>query len=315
MDGRMKRFSVAVWAVCVLAASLCADAWARSAEAPKIAITIDDVDMHGDDTPRLNLKQRHKAILKALDRANIKAAFFVCGMRVDNKQGRKRLRAIDEEGHLIGNHSYLHLYYPKTPFETFAADVLRNELVIKDLRHFQRLFRFPYLKEGDTVEQRDRMRKFLRDYGYRYAYVTVDASEWAIDARLRKRLTENPEADLTPYRNFYLEHIWNRATYYDDLSRKALGRSVNHTLLIHHNLLAALFLDDLLEMFRSKGWTLINAGEAFTDPVFARMPEVVPAGESIIWAVAKESQGYENLLRYPAEDERYEVKRMDELGL
>ena len=312
----MKRFSVAALAVCVWAALASPQSWAaRSPDAPRIAITIDDVDMDGEDTPHLNLKDRNKAILKALKRANIKAAFFVCGSRVDNKQGRKRLRVIDEEGHLIGNHTYLHLNYTKTPFDVFAADVLRNELVIKDLQHFQRLFRFPYLKEGATEQQRDRMREFLRDYGYRVGYVTVDASEWAIDARLRKRLKENPEADLSAYRDFYLEHIWNRATYYDELSKKVVGRSVNHTLLIHHNLLAALFLRDLLKMFESKGWELIDAGEAFTDPVFARMPEVVPAGESIIWALAKEQTGFEKQLRYPAEDEKYETRRMDQLGL
>ena len=103
------------------------------------------------------------------------------------------------------------------------------------------------------------MRRFLKQHGYRMGYVTIDASDWYVDERLRARLAQNPEADLTGYKNFYLDHLWERAVYYDDLSRKVLGRSVKHTLLIHHNVLNELFLKDVLEMFQSKGWKLINA--------------------------------------------------------
>jgi hypothetical protein len=56
-------------------------------------------------------------------------------------------------------------------------------------------------------------------------YVTIDTSEWAIDGRLRKRLNDNPNADLTAYRDFYLEHIWERAQFYDQLARKVTGET------------------------------------------------------------------------------------------
>ncbi|NDC40890.1 MAG: hypothetical protein EBZ77_04960, partial [Chitinophagia bacterium] len=32
--------------------------------------------------------------------------------------------------------------------------------------NFQKLFRFPYLKEGDTAEKRDAFRSFLREHNY-----------------------------------------------------------------------------------------------------------------------------------------------------
>lgn len=68
-------------------------------------------------------------------------------------------------------------------------------------------------------------------------------------------------------------------------------------------------------MFKSKGWKLISASEAFTDPVFLLQPNIIPAGESIIWAVAKETRQYDHLLRYPGEDGSYEKEEMDRLGL
>jgi hypothetical protein len=94
-----------------------------------------------------------------------------------------------------------------------------------------------------------------------------------------------------------------------------LNRPVRHTLLIHHNLLNALFLSDLLQMYTQRGWRLIDAATAFEDPIFASEPDILPAGESILWAMAKESGKVDAVLRYPAEDEGYERKRMDELGL
>jgi peptidoglycan/xylan/chitin deacetylase (PgdA/CDA1 family) len=284
--------------------------------APQISITIDDIDMNANDTPKLTLDQRNLAILDVLRlHGNLKAALFVCGMRVDNEQGRKHLLEWDKARHIIANHSYSHFYFPSVEFDKFSQDILRGEKVISDLKHFRKLFRFPYLKEGNTLEKRDKIRSFLKENGYGMGYVTIDTSEWAIDARLRKRLNKEPNADLTNYRNFYLEHIWERAVFYDDLAKKVTGKPVKHTLLIHHNLVTALFLGDLLEMFKKKGWKLINAENAFKDPIFNRYPETVPAGESIIWALAKESGKFNDLLRYPAEDVRYENEKMDKLGL
>ena len=171
------------------------------------------------------------------------------------------------------------------------------------------------LKEGDTLERRDKMRAFLKQRGYRMGYVTIDASDWYIDERLRARLAANPKADLNGYRDYYLNHLWERAIYYDGLSRKALGRSVKHTLLIHHNVLNELFLPDVLDMFKKKGWRLIDAADAFKDPIFSAAPNILPAGESIVWAVAKESGKFEDVLRYPGEDGDYEKAKMDQLGL
>src|SRR5215831_17255579 len=49
------------------------------------------------------------------------------------------------------------------------------------------------------------------------------------------------------------DHIWDRAQYYDQLSRDVLGRSVPHTLLIHYNLPNSLFLGNLVAMFYLQG--------------------------------------------------------------
>ena len=288
-------------------------AFSSLAKNPQISITMDDFNVF--DVPAMSGAARNQAILDALSKFKLKAAMFVSGKFVDNEKNMPLLRAWDAQKHLIGNHTYSHRYYPNIKFEEYAQDILRNEALLKALPRYRRLFRFPFLKEGKTSEQRDRMRAFLKERGYKNGHVTIDASDWYVDERLRKKLKEDPRADTRPYRDFYLNHLWERATYYDELSRKTLGRSVKHTLLIHHNVLNGLFLGDVLQMFKSKGWKLIDADEAFTDSVFASEPRIAPAGESLIWALAKETGKFENILRYPGEDGVYEKPKMDALGL
>ena len=75
----------------------------------------------------------------------------------------------------------------------------------------------------------------------------------------------------------------------------------------------ALFMDDLIEMFKSKGWGIISATESYKDPVYKTVTSF--AGESLIYAQAKDSGKYKDVLRYPAEDSRYEKEKMDVLGL
>ena len=283
---------------------------------PQVAITIDDFNWN--KSVKLNPDERNRAILEALrSRGNLKAALFVACRHVDTEQGIELLREWDRAGHLIGNHSFSHKYLnsAKVTADLYTADIIKCEELIKKFPHFSKLFRFPYLKEGDTVAKRDTIRAFLKQHGYRNGHVTIDASDWAVEDRLSARLSKDPAADLKPYRDFYLSHMWERALYYDGLARKVLGRSVKHTVLIHFNLLNALFLGDLLDMFKSKDWKLIDAVEAFKDQVFLAEPKIVPAGESVIWALAKETGKFDKLLRYPGEDSEYENAKMDALGL
>ncbi len=283
---------------------------------PEIAITIDDFNWN--KSLRLSPDERNRAILQALrSHGDLKAALFVACRNAESDKGKELLRQWDKAGHLIANHSFSHKYLnsKNVTADVFTADITRCDEIIRSYPRFQKLFRFPYLKEGETAAERDAVRAFLEQHGYRNGHVTIDASDWAIENRLSARLTKDPTADVASYRDFYLTHMWERSLYYDDLARKVLGRNVKHTILMHYNLLNALFLGDLLDMFKSKGWKLIDAQEAFKDPVFQAAPKIVPAGESVIWALAKETGKFDKLLRYPGEDSEYENAKMDKLGL
>jgi hypothetical protein len=64
---------------------------------------------------------------------------------------------------------------------------------------------------------------------------------------------------------------------------------------------------------RSRGWGVIDAEEAFSDKVLTRQPDTVPVGQSLIWAMAKETGKFEVRLRYSDEDDVYEKPVLDRL--
>ncbi len=282
---------------------------------PRIAISMDDPNTAV--TPLLDWNTRNENILSVLKNYNLQAALFVCGMRVDDSNGTALLKRWNEEGHLICNHSYSHLYFDSKKIElsTYINDFLRDDSLIRNYPNFTKLYRFPFLKEGNTLEKRDGFRKILADKSYKIGYVSVDASDWYIDQRMREKLKSDLNANLTPYKDYYLNHIYDRANYYNNLAKEVTGRQVEHVLLIHHNLLNALFLEDLIKMFIENGWDVINVSEAYKDSIYSELPDVLPAGESIIWALAKQTGKYDNVLRYPGEDSQYEEDKMNKLGL
>jgi peptidoglycan/xylan/chitin deacetylase (PgdA/CDA1 family) len=283
--------------------------------APEISLTMDDFNYR--NTVYQSATERNKSILGVLQSHSLKAGLFVIGRNVEGEEGKQLLADWSRAGHLIGNHTYSHwnLNAPTTTLAAYTEDILRADSLLKDFKGFQKYFRFPMLKEGDTAAKRDGVRSLLARLDYRVGHVTIDTSDWVISSRLSDRLNEQPRTDQQRFRDYYLEHMWDRAQYYDSLGRTLLGRPVKHTILVHYNLLNGLFLDDLIKMFKSKGWQWIDACEAFTDPVFSAKPNVLPAGESILWALAKANGKLDKSLKYPAEDGEVVANEMKKLGL
>ena len=95
---------------------------ANDAARPQIALTLDDPTLKLGSV--LKWQEANTRILKAIVAKDIRAALFVCGMRVDEADGTKLLSAWDEAGHLICNHSYSHKFrWPASSQEIGRAHV------------------------------------------------------------------------------------------------------------------------------------------------------------------------------------------------
>lgn len=299
--------------LCALPLASCATVKSARTGEPGVAITVDDFNL--SDDVRLSGEARDTAIRQALANHGIKGAGFVAGKNIDADLAPRVLNAWSADGHILGNHTFSHTYYAGDDPAGYMADIRTCEALLTPYSGFRKLFRYPFLGEGKTAEGRDTLRALLRADGYRIGHVTIDTSDWFYTGRLTARLKTDASSDLAPYRQAYLDHLWDRATYYDGLAQDVFGHSLDHTLLLHHNLTTGLFLGDVLEMFKDKGWRLVNAASAFTQPEFTRDYKTLPSGQSLVWAAAKATGRYDRILRYPGEDERYEAPRMDKLGL
>jgi len=281
---------------------------------PQLALTLDDPTLSLGSV--LKWQDANARILKAIAAKDVRAALFVCGMRVDDADGAKLLAAWDQAGHLICNHSYSHKFYgERTNYADFAFDFLKNEKVIAPYHNRTSLFRYPFLKEGDTADKRDRFRALLKERGYRVGHVTIDTSDWYVSQRFVDRLSKQPNAPVAPYRDYLIAHLLDRAAFYRQLALDVLGRDIRHALLMHFNPLNALVLPEVMSALENAGWQWIDASLAFEDPVFRSQPQIVPAGESLVWALAKETGRFNDRLRYVGEDGDYEKPKMDALGL
>ncbi|MEO1435698.1 MAG: polysaccharide deacetylase family protein [Bacteroidota bacterium] len=284
-------------------------------DTPTVSFTFDDGSTK--DLAGYPFETWNAMILDALDSADLKATFFVMGYNKLDEKGQFLLKEWDRRGHQIANHTYTHPNFnnARNDANVFKDELLRTDSLIRDYDNFVPYFRFPYLKEGKTREKIDSIRAVLKAAGYTNGYVTIDASDWYINSRLLKCIRSAEPVDTAAFEAFYVQHILDRAQFYESLAYELTGRHIKHTVLLHHNLTSALFLDDLIEGFQDAGWAVIDAADAFRDPIFKNSPMTVPAGESLIWSMAKGTGNYESVLRYPAEDSRYEQPAMDSLGL
>lgn len=282
---------------------------------PKISFTFDDGQTN--DIGEYKLEIWNQLLLDNLKKHNLKVILFSSGANKSSEKGRYVLTSWNNEGHLISNHSFTHPNFnsKNTSLDTFKNELTQNDSIIKKYSNYFPYFRFPYLKEGDTNEKIEGFRAFMTEQGYKNGHVSIDGSDWYIDSRLIKRLKEDPKADISGFRDYYKDHLLNRAVFYDSLAYQLTNRRIKHVLLLHHNLAAALFLDDLIKHFKNNGWEVIDADKAYEDKIYNEVPNNIPAGESLIWALAKQSGEFERVLRYPAEDGRYEKPFMDKLGL
>lgn len=281
-----------------------------AAAAQNVAFSFDD---GFDPRTQINAAQWNAALLDGLARSNVKAIFYASGSRVDSPEGLSLVSDWGASGHDISNHTYSHFSLGANSLEDFIADIEKNETLLMNQTGWVERLRFPYLKEGRTAEKRDAFRQWLVDHGYQSGAVSIDTSDWYYSNRYEAWVANHQAEEPAAFRKAYLDHLWDRASYYDGLSRSMFNRSINHVILLHTNAINAAFIADVAAMFRAKGWNIIDPDEAYSDPVYATAPNALPAGESILWSFAKQNEMPD--LRYPAEDAEYEKPVLDSLGL
>jgi peptidoglycan/xylan/chitin deacetylase (PgdA/CDA1 family) len=260
-----------------------------SAGAQTVSLTLDD-GPRIDPTPLMTPAERNEAILRHLRDKGVQAMFFVTlNNGADRPEGLALLKRLSDGGQLIANHTVTHPDFnaETTSLDAFEQEILACDGVIRALPGYRKLLRFPFLREGAADAKRDGIRAFLREQGYRIGYVSIDTSDWVVDQKLRQALASNPALELTAWRELHLAGLWDNAQAYERLARQLYGREVKHVLLLHHNLVNALFLGDMIDMFRSRGWTIVSPDAAFADPAYQVAPMIPRLDGSVLGTTAQ----------------------------
>lgn len=251
-----------------------------------------------DDVPRqrgafFTPEERTERLIAALRQARVKqAVFFVNPGRLeqpDGAGGEGRIAAYVAAGHTIANHSFSHPSLNRTNAADFLADIDRGEAWLKGRAGYRPWFRFPYLHEGGNDKaKRDMVRAGLAARGLRNGYVTADGMDWHLEQLTIDAAAAGKTMDQKALRSLYLQMQISAIEYHDAMARSVLGRSPAHVLLLHETDLAALFIADLVDELRRRGWTIITADKAYSDPLHKAFPDVPWAGGTLTGAMAWE---------------------------
>lgn len=283
-----------------------------SALAQTLSLTFDD---GLDPAKQRQAKQWNDQIISALKEKKITSMIFPSLSHVGGDAGLELIKAWAQAGHAVGNHTSRHrnLASAKLTLDEFIADIVEADIALRKIPSFVPMLRFPYLKEGDTAAKRDGVRQWMEANGYTPAEVSIDASDWYFNQLFMAWADAGSSAKAAQVQQAYVVHLMDRATYYDGLAKQVLGRSPAHVMLLHTNAINAASVADIVAAFQARGWAFTSPIAAFRDPMYALRPNILPVGESIVWALAKQSGA--KGLRYPGEDASYEEPKLRSAGL
>ena len=236
--------------------------------AGQIAITFDDAPLPGSKL--MDGKEKTTAIIKALKQHKVPSAtFFLTMQNIGSKKDVARLKQYADAGYKLAHHSFSHLSASKNNFEQYKNDFIKadKKLFLLGLNNVIKQHRFPFLHHGDTDKKRAKIKDLLNENGYSLGYVTVDNFDWYINSKAVEAFNNGKQIDFDNLKELYIDALWYSITFYDDLAKNYLKRSPKHVLLLHENELAALFLGDLIEHIKSKGWEIISPEVAYKDPI------------------------------------------------
>ncbi|QFT53249.1 polysaccharide deacetylase family protein [Microbulbifer sp. THAF38] len=278
--------------------------------AKQLAITFDDA-LH-EAAGYFDGPTRAKTLIENLEKHQIGQVAFFSTTQFLDQEGLERMRLYDEAGHIIGNHTHSHPNFLETELSTYQQEFLQAHQLLQQFDNFKPYFRFPYLREGETVEKRDGLRNLLKENKYQNAYITLNNYDWYIEELFQKALKEDKPVNLQKLAEMYVDVLMQSINYYDELAIKHLDRSPKHILLLHEMDISALFIGDLVQRLRQGGWEIISLEEAYQDPIAQyQLPQPLKYNPGRIGEIAFHNGQKQGLWHYTL-DESYLEKRFQQ---
>lgn len=241
-------------------------------EPTELAITVDDLPVHSVAHPGMTRLDIAAEMIAALQGAGAPPAYgFANGTPMEGDPAVTSVLSLwYEAGFFLANHTFSHMDLAQVSIETFIADIERMDRALTPWASASsaKLFRYPYLSEGDTHAKRRSVREYLKQRGYRIAPVTVDYNDWAWSAAYTRCSLAHDEEAMQQLQGQVVRAARRKLLEAQRLSISLVGRDIKHILLLHISALTARTLPAVLAAFQADGVKLIGLPAALEDPVY-----------------------------------------------
>jgi peptidoglycan/xylan/chitin deacetylase (PgdA/CDA1 family) len=277
-DFRCERhFLVFVRRLCFPLFAACLVSVAAGQQRAELAITVDDLPTHGDlpsTTTRSEIARRMVETFKAKGVPGVYG--FVNAKNVGSdaeKAGVLKMWA--DSGFALGSHTDSHIDLNASSVQEFEDEIVANESMLQGLMGVRdwHWFRYPFLHEGDTLEKRRAIRKYLSDHGYKVAQVTLDFGDYAWNNPYARCVAKQDSQAIAWLKTSYLSTAKDDVALDRKLSAMLFGRDIKYVLLLHIGALDSIMLPDLLDQFKKQGFGFVSLEEAEKDPAYQSDPD------------------------------------------
>lgn len=272
----------------------------------EVAITVDDLPVHGDLPANTTRAEIARKMIEAFKAKGVPGVYgFVNAKNIGangDVEKESVLKIWADSGFPLGNHTFSHIDLNAASVQGFEDEIIANESVLQGLvgaRDWHWL-RYPYLHEGDTLEKRRAIRKYLADHGYKIAQVTLDFGDYAWNNPYARCVAKQDAQSIEWLKSSYLNTAKEDIALDRKLSVMLFGRDIKYVLLLHIGALDSIMLPDLLDLFKKQGFSFISLQDAEKDPAYQTDPDAALKFGGTLLEQLTESKN----LKYPPHPDR-----------
>jgi peptidoglycan/xylan/chitin deacetylase (PgdA/CDA1 family) len=272
----------------------------------EVAITVDDLPVHGALPSTTTRSEIAKKMIEAFKAKGVPGVYgFVNAKNIGANEDTEKdsvMKLWADSGFPLGNHTFSHIDLNTATVQAFEDEIVANESVLQGLMGARdwHWFRYPFLHEGDTLEKRHAVRKYLAEHGYKVAQVTLDFADYAWNNPYARCVAKQDAQGIEWLKSSYLSTAANDIALDRKLSVMLFGRDIKYVLLLHIGALDSVMLPDLLDLFKKQGFEFVSLEEAEKDPAYQSDPDAaLPHGGTFLEQLTEAKH-----LKYPPHADR-----------
>lgn len=245
----------------------------------QVCFSIDDLPVVSYGiTDSVYQKNLFNKIVVTLKSNNVPAIGFVNEKKLYNKEQIIQyqvslLKNWIASGLDLGNHTFSHPDYNNVSFQQYTGDIIKGEIITKKLLNDQgkqmKYFRHPFLHVGSTKAKADSLSEFLINHNYLIAPVTIDNEDYLFALAYKRTKEKNDTVLLKKIGHDYISYMEGKLKYYETQSNKIFGRNISQILLLHASSLNSDYLDALIALYKTNGYTFVSMDKALNDSAYS----------------------------------------------